>query len=96
MRMIWFVGGAIAGVVAATKARNAAYRLSVPGLVDQANALRAGARVFNTELRDGMAEKEAEFRHQLLAPDQRAIGHHRPELEPHLSLESPHDPKERH
>ena len=45
-RVMWFVAGSAAGVYASVKARRAAYRLSMPGLVDQAAALGWVQRVF--------------------------------------------------
>ena len=50
-RTVWFVAGTAAGVYAATKARRAAYRLSMPGLIDQAAAAGLGWRAFAGELR---------------------------------------------
>jgi hypothetical protein len=57
-RTVWFVAGTAAGVYATAKARRAAYRLSMPGLVDQAAALGIGWRAFAAELRDGIARAE--------------------------------------
>ncbi|MDX6278213.1 MAG: hypothetical protein QOJ72_2341 [Nocardioidaceae bacterium] len=57
-RIVWFVAGSAAGVYATAKARRAAYRLSMPGLVDQAAALGLGWRAFSAELRDGMETRE--------------------------------------
>ena len=57
-RILWFVAGSAAGVYATTKARRAAHRLSMPGLVDQAAALGLGWRAFSSELRDGMETRE--------------------------------------
>ena len=59
-RTLWFVAGTAAGVYAATKARRAAYRLSMPGLVDQAAAAGLGWRAVAGELRDGMTLYEHE------------------------------------
>jgi len=59
-RTVWFVAGTAAGVYAATKARRAAYRLSMPGLIDQAAAAGLGWRAFAGELRDGMTQYERE------------------------------------
>ncbi|AXT85332.1 hypothetical protein C6I20_09125 [Aeromicrobium sp. A1-2] len=64
-RIVWFVAGSAAGVYATAKARRAAYRLSVPGLVDQAAALGSGWRAFSAEVRDGMETREDEIVHQL-------------------------------
>lgn len=60
-RWIWFAGGAAAGVWATLKARRAAYRLTPPGLIDQAGALGAGLRAFNQEVRDGMRIRESQL-----------------------------------
>ncbi len=57
-RTVWFVAGTAAGVYATTKARRAAYRLSMPGLIDQAAALGLGWRAFSGELRAGIAQAE--------------------------------------
>ena len=59
-RTLWFVAGTAAGVYATTKARRAAYRLSMPGLIDQAAAAGLGWRAFAGELRDGMTVYEHE------------------------------------
>jgi hypothetical protein len=64
-RMVWFVAGSAAGVYAAAKAKRAAYRLSMPGLVDQSAALGLGWRAFRSELRDGMETREREVAHEL-------------------------------
>jgi hypothetical protein len=57
-RTTWFVAGAAAGLYASVKARRAAYRLSMPGLIDQAAALGAGWRAFSSELRTGIDQEE--------------------------------------
>jgi hypothetical protein len=57
-RATWFALGAAAGVYGSVKARRAAYRLSTPGIVDQAAALGIGWRAFSADLRDGMRERE--------------------------------------
>lgn len=59
-RTVWFVAGTAVGVYATAKARRAAYRLSMPGLIDQAAAAGLGWRVFAGELRDGMTRYERE------------------------------------
>lgn len=61
LRPTWFVVGVAAGVWGTVKARRAAYRLSVPGLVDQSAALGVGWREFGQEMRAGMAEREHEI-----------------------------------
>jgi hypothetical protein len=57
-RAFWFTAGAAAGVYGAVKARRAAYRLSAPGIIDQAAALGVGWRAFSTDLRDGMQARQ--------------------------------------
>lgn len=69
-RFVWFVAGSAAGVYASVKARRAAQRLSMPGLIDQAAALGTGLRAFSAEVADGMHTKEDELRHALLAEPQ--------------------------
>lgn len=64
-RIIWFVAGSAAGVYSAAKARRVAYRLSAPGVVDQAAALGVGWRAFGAELRDGMQAREQQITRQL-------------------------------
>ena len=69
-RVVWFVAGSAAGLYASVKARRAAYRLSTPGLVDQAAALGLGWRAFSSELRDGMETRERDIARELSgAPD---------------------------
>lgn len=60
-----FAAGIAAGVWASLKARRAAYRLSAPGLVDQAAAWRAGIREFRKELDAGMSARRARQLQQL-------------------------------
>jgi len=57
-RVVWFAAGAAAGAYGTVKARRAAYRLSGPGIIDQAAALGVGWRAFSADLRDGMRERE--------------------------------------
>ncbi|MBC7633169.1 DUF6167 family protein [Aeromicrobium sp.] len=57
-RVVWFVAGSAAGIYASVKGRRVAYRLSAPGLVDQAAALGLGWRAFTDEMRDGMKTRE--------------------------------------
>jgi hypothetical protein len=69
-RVVWFVAGSAAGLYASVKARRAAYRLSTPGLVDQAAALGLGWRAFSSELRDGMETRQRDIARELSgAPD---------------------------
>jgi hypothetical protein len=64
-RLVWFVAGSAAGVYTAAKARRAAYRLSAPGVVDQAAALGLGWRELSAEMRDGMLAREREIARRL-------------------------------
>lgn len=57
-RALWFAAGAAAGVYGSLKARRAAYRLSGPGIIDQAAALGVGWRAFSADLRHGMQERQ--------------------------------------
>ncbi|WP_293786970.1 DUF6167 family protein [uncultured Aeromicrobium sp.] len=69
-RVLWFVAGTAAGVYASVKARRAAYRLSMPGLADQASALGSGVRAFSAEMREGMQAKEHQLRSEVLGAPQ--------------------------
>lgn len=60
-RIVWFVAGSAAGVYSTVKSRRAAYRLSTPGLVDQAAALGLGWRAFSAEMQDGMQTRERDI-----------------------------------
>lgn len=64
-RIVWFVAGSVAGIYGAAKAKRAAYRLSAPGVVDQAAALGEGWRAFSAELHDGMRAREHEIARRL-------------------------------
>lgn len=88
-RVVWFFAGSAAGVYAAAKAKRAAYRLSVPGVADQAAALGLGWRAFRAELRDGMETREREVVHELSgspAPDHLSLPAQHPEI---LDKENP-------
>ena len=67
-RTLWFLVGAGAGVYTSLKARRLAYRLTPAGLADQAAALGLGMRAFGDEVRDGMAEREAQIAAELGLP----------------------------
>ncbi len=76
-RGFWFAAGAGAGVYAAVRARRMAEMLTVDGLRDRWEGLRAGAEVFAGEAAAGRAERESELRERYgLVP------HGRPELAP--------------
>lgn len=57
-RAVWFAAGAAAGVYGTVKARRAAYRLSGPGIIDQAAALGVGWRAFSADLHEGMQARQ--------------------------------------
>lgn len=81
-RLVWFVAGAAAGVYSSVKAKRAAYRLSMPGLIDQAAALGSGVRAFRAEMAEGMNAQEQHLRQHLL------------DHEPRLALPEPTEPSE--
>lgn len=64
-RIAWVAAGAVAGAYATVKGRRVAYRLSVPGVVDQAAALGTGWREFRAEMTTGMTSREHDLRTQL-------------------------------
>ena len=64
-RLLWFVAGAGAGAYALTRARRAAEVLTPDGLSDRLAGLSVGARLFGEEVREGMAEKENQVRHNV-------------------------------
>ena len=72
-RAAWFIAGTAAGVYASAKARRAAYRLSMPGLVDQAAALGSGWRAFSAEVQDGVDAREADLARRLGAAHRAAF-----------------------
>ncbi|HWV26410.1 MAG TPA: DUF6167 family protein [Aeromicrobium sp.] len=57
-RVVYLAIGAAAGAYGTVKARRAAYRLSAPGVVDQAAAAGLGWRELRSEIADGMAAHE--------------------------------------
>jgi len=67
-RAVWFTAGVAAGIYGSVKARRAAYRLSTPGIIDQAAALGVGWRAFSADLRDGMQERQDDVVRMLGAP----------------------------
>lgn len=77
-RVTWFVAGAAAGLYASVKARRAAYRLSAPGLVDQAAALGVGVREFLAEFDEGARVRRRDLAERLHA-----------DVPDHLYLENP-------
>jgi hypothetical protein len=67
-RVVWLAAGAAAGAWATVKGRRAAYRLSAPGLADQAAAAGVGWREFRAEMAAGMTAREAELVDRLDVP----------------------------
>ncbi len=67
-RAFWFAAGAGAGVYAVAKARRAAEVFTPEGLADRLAGLSVGARLFSSEVRAGMDEKESELRDRLGVP----------------------------
>lgn len=65
MKPAWFAAGVAAGIWGAVRARRLAYRLSVPGLVDQAAALGVGWREFADEVHTGMTRREQQIVREL-------------------------------
>ena len=99
-RGFWFAAGAGAGVYAAVRARRVAEILTVDGLRDRWEGLRAGAEVFADEAAAGRAERESELRERYgLRPDGTpALGPgggpdalHRPDETPDSSTTSDQD-----
>ncbi len=69
-RGFWFAAGAGAGAYAAVRARRMAEILTVDGLRDRWEGLRAGAEVFAGEAAAGRVERESELRERFgLRPD---------------------------
>jgi hypothetical protein len=93
-RLVWFVAGTAAGVYTSVKARRAAYRLSAPGVVDQAAALGTGWREFSAEVRDGMRVREQQIARRLAELPSPPAAHLGLDEAPHdlPSIDTPHDP----
>ncbi|AWB92556.1 DUF6167 family protein [Aeromicrobium chenweiae] len=72
-RIAWFVAGSAAGIYSTVKARRAAYRLSAPGIVDQAAALGLGWRAFSAEMQDGMQTREHDIVRRLTDDPQSSL-----------------------
>jgi hypothetical protein len=73
-RSIWFLAGAGAGAYALVRARRTAEAFTPDGLRDRLAGLAVGARLFQDEVRAGMAEKETDVRSRL------RVAHHGTEL----------------
>ncbi len=73
-RVFWFVAGAASGVYTLVKAKRAVEVFTPDGVGARVAALRAGGQLFTQEVRVGMADREAELRHQLaLSPPTRRM-----------------------
>jgi hypothetical protein len=96
-RIVWFVAGSATGVYTAVKARRAAYRLSTPGIVDQAGALGLGWRTFTSELRDGMQSREHEIARRLIADHETPLrlDEAHPDHTPSVDVTSPTTPPDK-
>ncbi len=92
-RAVWFVAGSAVGVYASAKVRRVAYRLSMPGLVDQAAALGHGWRAFADEVRDGMDAAEGRLAQQVGATDDDPPARASLEAAPH-DLPDPRDERD--
>lgn len=64
---VWFAAGAVAGIYAVIKGRQAAEALTPDGLRDRAQALGVGMRMLRDEVAQGKVEKEAELRERLVS-----------------------------
>lgn len=64
-RTVWFAAGAVAGIYAIVKGRQAAEALTPDGLRDRAQALGLGMRILRDEVAQGKLEKELELRERL-------------------------------
>jgi len=60
-RAFWFAAGAGVAVYGSVKARRLAYRLSLPGLGDQAAALRVGADALVDDIRAARHKREEQL-----------------------------------
>jgi len=68
-RLFWVAVGAAAGVYAVRKVQKTLQAYSPGGLADRAVGTGAGLRAFAGEVREGMAQREAELREALgMAP----------------------------
>jgi hypothetical protein len=64
-RLFWVAVGAAAGVYAVRKVQKTMHAYSPSGLADRATGAGASLRAFADEVRDGMAQREAELREAL-------------------------------
>lgn len=64
-RLFWVAVGAAAGVYAVRKVQKTLHAYSASGLADRASGLGAQLRAFTDDVRDGMAQREAELREAL-------------------------------
>ncbi|MEO7979546.1 MAG: DUF6167 family protein [Sporichthyaceae bacterium] len=64
-RLFWVAVGAAAGVYAVRKVQKTLHAYSPGGLAERATGAGAGLRAFADEVREGMAQREAELREAL-------------------------------
>ncbi len=64
-RLFWVAVGAAAGVYAVRKVQKTLHAYSPSGLAERATGAGAGLRAFADEVREGMAQREAELREAL-------------------------------
>ena len=67
-RTFWFAAGAVSGVYTLVKAKRTVENLTPDGIGARLAAWGVGARLFADEVAAGVAEREAELRHQLQLP----------------------------
>jgi hypothetical protein len=64
-RLFWVAVGAAAGIYAVRKVQKTLHAYSPSGLAERATGAGAGLRAFAADVRDGMAQREAELREAL-------------------------------
>lgn len=67
-RVFWVAVGAAAGVYAVRKVQKTLHAYSASGLADRATGIGGAVRAFADDVRDGMAQREAELREALGMP----------------------------
>lgn len=64
-RVFWVAVGAAAGIYAVRKVQKTLHAYSASGLADRASGIGGQLRAFADDVRDGMAQREAELREAL-------------------------------
>lgn len=62
---VWFGAGVAAGAYGVVRARRLLEAFTPDGIRDRLSGLGAGIRVFNEEMRTGIAERETELRDRI-------------------------------